>query len=295
MERYGFGIDLGGTTCKLGLFQEDGTLEEKWEIPTDTTDNGVHILPDIAASVEEKILQHGFAKEQIIGAGIGVPGAVNDEGIVNRCINLGWGIIPVSKELSSLLGIPVFAANDANVAALGEAWKGSGSGYSSIAMITLGTGELGHIVVNPEEPDACNCGNHGCIEQYASATGIVRQAKKRLAESKQESVLRKETDLTAKCVFDAAKAGDPLAKRIAEEVCSMLGRVIGTVCNVINPEAVIIGGGVSRAGDILLELVQEGFQNSVFHASRETEIRLASLGNDAGIFGAMKLLLNKDK
>ena len=147
MERYGFGIDLGGTTCKLGLFQEDGTLEEKWEIPTDTTDNGVHILPDIAASVEEKILQHGFAKEQIIGAGIGVPGAVNDEGIVNRCINLGWGIIPVSKELSSLLGIPVFAANDANVAALGEAWKGSGSGYSSIAMITLGNGIGGGVVL----------------------------------------------------------------------------------------------------------------------------------------------------
>ena len=315
MERYGFGIDLGGTTCKLGLFQEDGTLVEKWEIPTDTTESGKNILPDIAASVEEKIQQHRFAKEQIIGAGIGVPGAVNDEGVVNRCINLGWGIIPVSKELSSLLGIPVYAANDANMAALGEAWKGSGSGYSSIAMITLGTGigggvvlrgqivngfhgaagELGHIIVNTEEQEACNCGNRGCIEQYASATGIVRQAKKRLAESGEESVLRKETDLSAKIVFDAAKAGDPLAKRIAEEVCSMLGRVIGTICNVINPEAVIIGGGVSRAGDILLELVQEGFQNSVFHASRETEICLASLGNDAGIFGAMKLLLNRNK
>ena len=315
MERYGFGIDLGGTTCKLGLFQEDGTLVEKWEIPTDTTESGKNILPDIAASVEEKIQQHRFAKEQIIGAGIGVPGAVNDEGVVNHCINLGWGIIPVSKELSSLLGIPVYAANDANMAALGEAWKGSGSGYSSIAMITLGTGigggvvlrgqivngfhgaagELGHIIVNTEEQEACNCGNRGCIEQYASATGIVRQAKKRLAESGEESVLRKETDLSAKIVFDAAKAGDPLAKKTAGEVCNMLGRVIGTICNVINPEAVIIGGGVSRAGDILLELVQEGFQNSVFHASRETEICLASLGNDAGIFGAMKLLLNRNK
>ncbi len=314
MERYGFGIDLGGTTCKLGLFQVDGTLMEKWEIPTDTRENGKNVLPDIAASVEEKIRQHHISREQIIGAGIGVPGAVNNEGVVNRCINLGWGIVPVSKELSSLLSVPVYTANDANVAALGEAWKGSGNGYSSIAMITLGTGigggvvldgqiingfhgaagELGHIVVNPEEQDACNCGNHGCIEQYASATGIVRQARKQLAESSVDSVLRKEQDLSAKSVFDAAKAGDVLAKKIAEEVCDMLGRVIGTICNVINPEAVIIGGGVSRAGDILLELVQEGFRNSVFHASRDTVIRLASLGNDAGIYGAMKLLLNKD-
>ena len=314
MERYGFGIDLGGTTCKLGLFQADGTLMEKWEIPTDTRENGKNVLPDIAASIEEKIRQHHISREQIIGAGIGVPGAVNNEGVVNRCINLGWGIVPVSKELSSLLSVPVYTANDANVAALGEAWKGSGNGYSSIAMITLGTGigggvvldgqiingfhgaagELGHIVVNPEEQDACNCGNHGCIEQYASATGIVRQARKQLAESSVDSVLRKEQDLSAKSVFDAAKAGDVLAKKIAEEVCDMLGRVIGTICNVINPEAVIIGGGVSRAGDILLELVQEGFRNSVFHASRDTVIRLASLGNDAGIYGAMKLLLNKD-
>lgn len=314
MERYGFGIDLGGTTCKLGLFQVDGTLMEKWEIPTDTRENGKNVLPDIAASVEEKIRQHHISREQIIGAGIGVPGAVNNEGVVNRCINLGWGIVPVSKELSSLLSVPVYTANDANVAALGEAWTGSGNGYSSIAMITLGTGigggvildgqiingfhgaagELGHIVVNPEEQDACNCGNHGCIEQYASATGIVRQARKQLAESSVDSVLRKEQDISAKSVFDAAKAGDVLAKKIAEEVCDMLGRVIGTICNVINPEAVIIGGGVSRAGDILLELVQEGFRNSVFHASRDTVIRLASLGNDAGIYGAMKLLLNKD-
>jgi glucokinase len=314
MERYGFGIDLGGTTCKLGLFQVDGTLMEKWEIPTDTRENGKNVLPDIAASVEEKIRQHHISREQIIGAGIGVPGAVNNEGVVNRCINLGWGIVPVSKELSSLLSVPVYTANDANVAALGEAWKGSGNGYSSIAMITLGTGigggvvldgqiingfhgaagELGHIVVNPEEQAACNCGNHGCIEQYASATGIVRQARKQLAESSVDSVLRKEQDLSAKSVFDAAKAGDVLAKKIAEEVCDMLGRVIGTICNVINPEAVIIGGGVSRAGDILLELVQEGFRNSVFHASRDTVIRLASLGNDAGIYGAMKLFLNKD-
>ena len=315
MKAYGFGIDLGGTTCKLGLFRTDGTLIEKWEIPTDTTENGENIIPDIVESVRTKMQEHRIEEEEVLGVGIGVPGAVNAQGVVNRCINLGWGVVPVAEKLEALLGVPAYAANDANVAALGEAWKGSGSGYSSIAMITLGTGigggvvldgriwngfhgaagEFGHIVVNPEEEEACNCGNHGCIEQYASATGIVRQAKKWLEESSQESVLRKETDLTAKCVFDAAKAGDPLAKRIAEEVCSMLGRVIGTICNVINPEAVIIGGGVSRAGDILLDLVQEGFQSSVFHASRETEIRLASLGNDAGIFGAMKLLLNKDK
>lgn len=313
MQQFGFGIDLGGTTCKLGLFQKDGTLVEKWEIPTDIKDDGRNILPDIAETIRKKIQEHGLTEEQILGAGIGVPGAVNSEGVVNRCINLGWGIVPVAQELSALLNVPVFAANDANVAALGEAWKGSGSGYSSIAMVTLGTGigggvvldgkilnghhgaagEFGHIVVNPDEEESCNCGNRGCIEQYASATGIVRVAKRHLASSSKESSLRTVEELTAKAVFDAAKEGDPLAGEIAQEVCAMLGHVIGSVCNVLNPEAVIIGGGVSRAGEILLDLIREGFQNSVFHASRDTAIRLAVLGNDAGIYGSMRLMLTQ--
>lgn len=311
MKELGFGIDLGGTTCKLGLFKTDGSLLEKWEIPTDISGNGKNILPSIAEAVRKKMDEHGIRQEQVLGAGIGVPGAVDEQGVVNRCINLGWGIVPVAQELEKLTGIPAFAANDANVAALGEAWKGSGSGYSSIAMITLGTGigggiilngriwngfhgaagEFGHIVVNPQELEACNCGNYGCIEQYASATGIARQARHMLHRSTQTSLLRIIDPVTAKDVFDAAKKGDELAMDIVREICGMLGKLIADICNIINPEAVIIGGGVSRAGQILVDELSEEFRKSVFHASRKTVIRLAELGNEAGMYGSMRLLM----
>ena len=310
--KYGFGIDLGGTTCKLGLFEENGTLVDKWEIPSDRADDGKNILPDIANAVIDKIEEKHLEKNDVLGLGIGVPGAVGDGGIVNRCINLGWGIVPVSEELTKLTGLPAVTANDANMAALGEYWKGSGAGFDSIALITLGTGiggglvlngtiwngfhgaggEFGHVVVNPDELEACNCGNYGCIEQYASATGIARQARHALRRSDLPSTLRDRPDFTAKDVFDAAKEGDALATDVVREVCGLLGKLIADVCNIVNPEAVLIGGGVSRAGQILLDNLQESFRKNVFHACRDTKIRLASLGNDAGIYGSMKLMLN---
>lgn len=311
MKRYGFGVDVGGTTCKLGLFADDGTLLEKWEIPTDRTDGGSHILPDVAAAIEGALARHQIARGDVLGVGVGVPGAVLN-GVVNRCVNLGWGVVAVERELAALTGFPVRAANDANLAALGEAWMGSGRDYRSVVLITLGTGvgggvvldgeirngahgaggELGHIVVRPEETLRCSCGNCGCLEQYASATGVARLARERLARG-EESVLRGAEPLTAREVFDAAKAGDALARSVADEVCALLGRAAATVCNVVDPEAVLIGGGMSRAGQILLDGMAESFRASAFHACRNTPILLASLGNDAGIYGGMRLVLGK--
>ncbi len=322
MKRYGYGVDLGGTTCKLGLFETDGKLVDKWEIPTNISDEGKYILPDIAEAIRKKTAELSLKKGDLWGAGIGVPGAVDQNGVVNRCVNLGWGVKDVRGELSELTGLSVRVANDANIAALGEAWMGAGKGFSSIVMVTLGTGvgggviidgkilngfngaagEMGHIRVNPDETVPCNCGNKGCLEQYASATGIVRMAKLRLQENaskdqkwanaKKDSALWHHEILTAKDVFDDAKAGDAFAGKVVHEVCTILGSAIGSVCNIINPEAILIGGGVSKAGLILLSELEEGFHQSVFHACRNTKILLATLGNDAGIYGGVKLLLD---
>jgi glucokinase len=310
---YGFGIDLGGTTCKLGLFEVSGKLLEKWEIPTNKEDNGTHILEDIANALKDKMKEKGIDDDQIQGAGIGVPGAVTPDGWVNKCVNLGWNDkMPIEAELSRLCGFPVKAANDANIAALGEAWMGAGKGAQSLVMITLGTGigggiiingqiltgsngaggEIGHIHVDDTEEEACGCGNKGCIEQYASATGIVRMAKRILEKDERDSSLRSVAELTAKDVFDAAKAGDAVADTIVTEVCGRLGSMVAKVVNVLNPEMVLLGGGVSKAGQIIIDKMRPVFREEAFHACKDTKVNLAVLGNDAGIYGGVGLLLN---
>ncbi len=312
MKEYGFGVDVGGTTCKLGFFKTDGTLLDKWEIVTDTSNNGVNILKDITDAIYEKMAENHITKDDVQGIGVGVPGAVTPDGVVNRCVNLGWGVVPIEKDLAEISGMKVRAANDANIAALGEAWMGGGKGCDSVVMVTLGTGigggivinnqiitghhgaagEIGHIVVNPDEILECNCGNHGCIEQYASATGIVRLAKRHMDRSQKASPIRDIDNLTAKDVFDYAKKKDELSVEIVETVCGLLGKLIAKICNVVNPEIVLIGGGVSKAGDIIIDNMMEDFTSEVFHASKDTKIALATLGNDAGIYGGLRLILD---
>ena len=312
MKEYGFGVDVGGTTCKLGFFKTDGTLLDKWEIVTDTSNNGANILKDITDAIYEKMAENNITKDDVQGIGVGVPGAVTPDGVVNRCVNLGWGVVPIEKDLAEISGMKVRAANDANIAALGEAWMGGGKGCDSVVMVTLGTGigggivinnqiitghhgaagEIGHIVVNPDEILECNCGNHGCIEQYASATGIVRLAKRHMDRSQKASPIRDIADLTAKDVFDYAKKKDELSVEIVETVCGLLGKLIAKICNVVNPEIVLIGGGVSKAGNIIIDNMMEDFTSEVFHASKDTKIALATLGNDAGIYGGLRLILD---
>ena len=308
---YGFGVDLGGTTVKIAYFCEDGTLLDKWEIPTRTENSGSLILPDIAASIEEYIKANNINRETLIGIGIGVPGPVSHAGVVNKCINLGWGVFNISDTLSQLTGLKVKAGNDATVAALGECWMGGGKGCRNMVFATLGTGvgggivaegqvihgahgaggEIGHMVINREETETCNCGKKGCVEQYCSATGVVRLAKKYLAQQDIPSALRNIENLTCKDVFDQAKAGDAAAQAILEQVYRYLGEFLANVADVVNPEVIVLGGGVSKAGQPLLDGAKKYFDQFAFHACRNAEFSLAILGNDAGAYGAFKLLL----
>ena len=313
MKKYCFGIDVGGTTVKLGLFTTEGTLLDKWEIPTRKEDGGAYILGDIAASVESKLTEKNISKDDVAGAGIGVPGPTMDNGYVSICVNLGWKDKNPAEELSSLLSIPVKAGNDANVAALGEMWKGGGEGYSDVTLLTLGTGvgggiimngeiapshrglggELGHITVNPDEEATCNCGNHGCLEQYASATGVVRITKKLLTTTDEASSLRSLENVTAKDVFDAAKAGDGLALKAVETLGKYLGQVIATVALTVDPDVFVIGGGVSKAGQILIDVITKYYHKfaTIAGDKNKVPIVLAQLGNDAGIYGSAKMVL----
>ena len=311
--KYGFGIDLGGTSVKLAYFDATGTLLEKWEIPTVTENGGKEILPLIAASVLDSLQRNGIAREEIIGIGIGVPGPVSEQGVVNKCINLGWGVFNIHEALSNLTGFPVKAGNDATVAALGECWKGGGRDCENMVLVTLGTGvgggivargkvlhgahgaagEIGHLVLNRDETEVCGCGKRGCVEQYCSATGIVRVAKQFLAASERPSVLRKEEVLTCKAVFDGGKAGDPVAQEILEQIYGYMGEFLANICNTVDPDAVVIGGGVSKAGQPLLEGVQRHFAKYAFHAVSGVRFALAELGNDAGVYGAFKLALTE--
>lgn len=308
--KYGFGVDVGGTTVKLGLFDETGVLLDKREIPTHTENGGERILPDIAAAIDTVLLEKGIDKSAVTGVGIGVPGPINDEGVVNRCVNLNWGVFNLHETLGALTGLRVKGGNDANCAALGEAWKGGGAGSRSSLFVTLGTGvgggviingkilggahgvggEVGHITVSAPDKHPCTCGKRGCVEQYASATGIVRMTKERLAESETPSVLRGVENLTCKEIFDAAKAGDTLAFETLEQVFDYLGEALASACCVCDPERIILGGGVSKAGEYLLDGAARHFEKHMFHACKGTEFSLATLGNDAGMYGAYRLI-----
>ena len=309
--KYGFGVDLGGTTVKLAFFEESGKMLEKWEIPTNRENNGANILPDIAGAINGYLADKKIGKDQILGIGIGIPGAVYGAGLVDKCDNLGWRNVDVQTTLSQATGLPVCVGNDANVAALGEAWVGGGQGCENMVLVTLGTGvgggiiiggrqvsgvhgaggEIGHMVLCPEETAVCGCGKRGCVEQYCSATGIVRLAKERLVKTDDNSILRKE-NLTCKAVFDCAAAGDEMAQAVLEQVYDYMGRFLANICCVADPEIIVLGGGVSRAGEPLLMGAQKAFQKYAYHACRSTRFALAALGNDAGAWGCFKLVLD---
>ena len=313
--KYGFGIDVGGTTVKIAFFDENGRLLDKWEIPTLTDNGGSQILPHIAEAIQAYLLCQNIPRQDLIGIGIGVPGPVDDLGNVNRCTNLGWGVFNIHDALGKLTGLPVKAGNDANMAALGEAWKGGGIGCDNMVLATFGTGvgggiviggkpingvhgaagEIGHLTVEREETEPCTCGKYGCVEQYCSATGIVRLAKKRLARDNQESILRSVHPLTCKDVFDAANQNDMLAAEILDQVYNYMGQFLACVCMVTDPEVVVLGGGVSKAGQPLLEGAKRYFDKYIFHASDSIRFSLATLGNDAGAYGAFKLILDAAK
>ena len=326
MKKWTIGVDLGGTEIKFGLF--DDQLQKHWAIPTNRQEQGAYILEDIAKSIKECCDAQDITIETLKGVGIGVPGPVLESSIVRHCVNLGWSRVEVGKQLSELLAelfgcapkdVKVIVENDANVAALGEMWFGSGKEYSSILMATLGTGVGGGIVINGkilsgatgaageighilcvDENDVigrCGCGHKGCLEQIASATGIVNYAKLYLDRASEISTLRDKWDangdITAKDVIDAAKEGDLAAVRITDKVFMYLGKALAGVCNVINPECVLIGGGVSAAGEYLRLHIEQYFKIFAFAGIEDTPIRLATIGNQAGIAGAAYMIISE--
>ncbi|MCI8430000.1 MAG: ROK family glucokinase [Lachnospiraceae bacterium] len=312
MKDYCFGIDVGGTTVKMGLFKTDGQLVEKWEIPTRTEDGGKAILPDIAAYAMAKLVEKDISREEVAGIGIGVPGPIDAEGVVPHTANLGWGYKEVTKELSELTGVVCRGGNDANVAALGEMWKGAAAGHKSGVMVTLGTGvgggiivdgrivvgtngaggEIGHIHVDDDIPWLCGCGNQGCLEQVASANGVVRLAKWMQETEKKESVLDLET-MTAKDIWDAVKDGDSFACQVAERFGKYLGTALANIASTVDPEVFVIGGGVSKAGPVILDYIKKYYVKYTYKGCRDAEFVLATLGNDAGIFGSARLVIEE--
>lgn len=313
MGKYAFGVDVGGTTVKLGLFDMEGNVLDKWEIPTVRDNDGEAILPDVAKSILRKMEEKSIGEEDIEGIGIGVPGAVVGDGtLMGGAVNIGWKTFNIPEVLNAYIKVPVKAANDANSAAFGEMWQGGGKGYKNAVAVTLGTGvgggviingsiitgangaagEIGHVHIEDNETRICGCGNKGCLEQYASATGIVRLARERLAEDDKPSSLRS-VELSAKSVFDAVKEGDEVAMEIAGRFGHYLGKGLAAVANVVNPEVFVIGGGVSKAGEILFQYVKPEFLRYVFPPCRDTKFALATLGNDAGIYGAAGLILSE--
>ncbi len=311
MAKYGYGVDIGGTTAKIGLFTVEGKLLDKWEIKTGITDGGERIMGRIAWSIREDMSSRDISEDMVAGIGVGVPGPVRDGGVVS-CVNLNWVDFPVVSTLSWLTGLKVLCANDANVAALGESWQGSGKGILNMVMVTLGTGvgggviinghihngvhgaggELGHITVNPSETKRCNCGNFGCLEQYASATGNVYIAEKVMAELDTPSPLRSAEKINSKLCWDLAIQGDPLAVEITNRFSNYLGMGLATIAAIIDPEMIVLGGGVSRTGEPLRQWVEKYFKKYAFPACKDIPITIASLGNDAGMYGCVKMVLD---
>ena len=311
MTKYCFGVDIGGTTVKMGLFTNDGSLVDKWEIVTNKDDQGSHILPDIAKAIDSKLQEKDITKDNVMGIGIGVPGPVKKARIVNKCVNLGWGVLDVVEQVEKLTGINnIKVGNDANVAALGEA-LGTENKRDNVVMLTLGTGvgggviidgniicgsngaagELGHIQVRFDEEDACGCGKKGCLEQYASATGIVKEAHRYLAANTDDTKLRSVENITAKDIFDLAKEGDKVALILVDQLGSYLGVACSHIASVVDPDAFIIGGGVSKAGNILIENIEKYYNQYAMEPLRNKPFELAVLGNDAGIYGCASMIL----
>ena len=308
--KYCFGVDIGGTFVKLGLFTTEGELLDKWQIPTRREDNSSHVLPDIAAALKGKLEEKGISIDDVTGVGFGTPGPVTDDGVSVCPANLDWVNKPVAKELSELMGVPSKGGNDVNVAGLGEMWRGGAKGYKNVVVVPIGTGvgaaiivngkvitgtrgaagEVGHIHVDDEIQEPCGCKAVGCVEQFSSATGLVRMAKKALAEGRETSLSTLE-EVTSKDVIDAAKAGDAVADEIFDKFCNYLGYSLAATAAVIDPEIFIIGGGVSKAGQVLVDRVQSYFVKYAWPGIRGIKFALAELGNDAGIYGAASMVI----
>ncbi|HFH7550326.1 TPA: ROK family glucokinase [Streptococcus agalactiae] len=310
------GIDLGGTTIKFGILTLEGEVQEKWAIETNTLENGRHIVSDIVESLKHRLSLYGLTKDDFLGIGMGSPGAVDRTSkTVTGAFNLNWADTQeVGSVIEKEVGIPFFIDNDANVAALDERWVGAGANNPDVVFVTLGTGvgggviadgnlihgvagaggEIGHMIVDPENGFTCTCGNKGCLETVASATGVVRVARQLAEQYEGSSAIKAAIDngdtVTSKDIFIAAEDGDKFANSVVERVSRYLGLAAANISNILNPDSVVIGGGVSAAGEFLRSRVEKYFVTFAFpQVKKSTKIKIAELGNDAGIIGAASL------
>ncbi|HGI3854331.1 TPA: ROK family glucokinase [Streptococcus agalactiae] len=310
------GIDLGGTTIKFGILTLEGEVQEKWAIETNTLENGRHIVSDIVESLKHRLSLYGLTKDDFLGIGMGSPGAVDRTSkTVTGAFNLNWADTQeVGSVIEKEVGIPFFIDNDANVAALGERWVGAGANNPDVVFVTLGTGvgggviadgnlihgvagaggEIGHMIVDPENGFTCTCGNKGCLETVASATGVVRVVRQLAEQYEGSSAIKAAIDngdtVTSKDIFIAAEDGDKFANSVVERVSRYLGLAAANISNILNPDSVVIGGGVSAAGEFLRSRVEKYFVTFAFpQVKKSTKIKIAELGNDAGIIGAASL------
>lgn len=318
-EKKVIGIDLGGTTAKFAILNQKGEIQTKWSVETDATNEGSNIVPNLIESINHQLDRFQLTSDDFVGIGMGSPGTVNRvDGTVIGAYNLNWKTLqPIREQIEKGTGIPFYIDNDANVAALGEQWVGAGNNEPDVAFITLGTGvggglisdgnllhgaidaagEIGHVTVEPNGFQ-CTCGKKGCLEQYASATGVVHLAREMSEDYAGDSKLKYQIDdgqnVDSKVIFDLAKEGDDLALMVVERFAYYLGFALANVANLLNPSTIVLGGGVSKAGEFLAEKVRKNLVEFSFPTIREiTKVKIAELGNDAGVIGAASLVLNE--
>lgn len=317
MKPYVFGVDLGGNAIKIGLFQTTGNLVEKWTIPARLEDHGSHLLADVVDAIRAKMAERSLTWDVVEGVGMGVPGPVDQDGTVMRCVNLGWDILNVPQAVRELEPAieKLKVANDVNAATLGEMWQGGAQWNNSAVMVTLGVGigsgivvdnkvfvgstgaagEIGHMCVNPKETERCTCGNYGCLEQYCSDTGLVHTAQLVLEERPEEPSLLRDGEITPKAICQAAKKGDAAATEVLDRFGQLMGQALTAVACTVNPQVFVIGGQMAQAGMAILKPIETYFRRYAFHAFRNTPFVLAELGEDAGIYGSVRMLFEEVK
>lgn len=313
MKYYG-GIDLGGTNTKIGLLDEKGTMIFNTSIKTNSQEGVEKSVKRICDTLLAKMQEYSVDIESLCSIGIGIPGPAVNKRVIKMFANFPWPKnLDLAREFEQYLGKPVYIENDVNVITLGEVWVGAAKGYDEVLGMAIGTGiggavisngkivpgkigaagEVGHIKLYPNGK-LCGCGQKGCFEAYASATGIIREANSRLMVNKNNLLyeMTKDRELEAKDVFDAAKQGDKFSIDIVDDIAELISYGLGNILNILDPQIVVIGGGVALAGDLLFSKIREKLSKYALVPILETlEIKEAMLGNDAGIYGAAYLAM----
>lgn len=305
-QKFAVGVDIGGTNIKSALLDINGKIYHKIEFPTEAHRGWEDVLNRIYHGIHQLINLEACKVSDILGIGLGIPGLPNfTTGEVLWGPNIGWEKVPAGSWLSGKLGLPVYIDNDGNVAAYGEFWAGAGKNAKILAAVTIGTGvgagiiingnvlrgvggaagEFGHMIILPDGP-TCSCGRKGCLETLTSATAIVKAAERAIDEG-HETSLAKLRQINAKAIFQGAAAGDKVSQEIIDELAYYLGIGLANITNLLNPDLILIGGGVSRGGSLLMNPLRKyTLENSLPTAGQQVKIELAQLGNDAGAVGA---------